>query len=535
MKNTFLIIFLWITVGLAQAQIKPADGLWRTTDDPDIGSGMMMITQGGITLATVFSYTPDGEPRWYLAVGSIDENGRFAAELKETTDGTSILVSNPPSASYLPTARQLTIDFYGSQTASFLIDDQPIKTMQSMNFAYPTWDTEHQTLTDGTNYQVADPTGTWLVGGVDSDLAFVLDLVAANDESGNAAFLEKTFVSTHPSTDGWELRCPWQFIPNTLPFSQPFCTLDRRQESEPLLNVSFADLGVKQMQLVAADESQSFTGFRPSSASLQPNDGYWRPEDDPDVGGGLVLVSQGPYTVVLMYSYDEAGNAAWSIAAGAFDANGLLQTELRSTVGGSPIGIDGKTSATYTDQIQQLEIQLLGTELATFSVDGSPVKHIQNVNFGIELFKTEQLMINDKKYSFPDQTGRWVVVDNELNLLDVIDLSFFEPNSRISPAVPWYLGARGYESFDQNNEAGSFGLSMICTVTREGFDLLPSYIQPNCTANFGLSQSDFSTNGKVYFQDIGMNVFTMYLGQADGIDYSGIDRESDNLTFYRLR
>ena len=137
MKNTFLIIFLWITAGLAQAQIKPADGLWRTTDDPDIGSGMMMITQGGITLATVFSYTEAGLPRWYLAVGAVDENGRFQAELNETTDGTSILVGDPPSASYLDNPRQLTIDFYGSQTASFQIDEQPVKTMQTSSFTVP--------------------------------------------------------------------------------------------------------------------------------------------------------------------------------------------------------------------------------------------------------------------------------------------------------------------------------------------------------------------------------------------------------------
>jgi hypothetical protein len=518
MKNTCLIIFLWITAGLAQAQIKPADGLWRTTDDPDIGSGMMMITQGGITLATVFSYTENGQPRWYLAVGSVDENGRFQAELNETTDGTSIVVNNPPSASYLANPRQLTIDFYGSQSASFQIDEQPVKTMQSVSIASATWDTEHQTLNDGTPYQVSDPAGTWVVGGIDTDEAFVLDLEPVEDPAANAAFTEKSYVSSHPSTTGWELRCPWQFMPNTLPFSQPFCVLDRQQEGLPMLNVAYADLGVKQMQLVAADESQSFTGFRPASVSLQPSDGYWRPEDDPDIGGGLVLVSQGPYTVVLMYSYDEVGNAAWSIAAGAFDANGLLQTELRHTTGGSPIGIDGKTSAVYTEQVQQLEIQLLGTELATFSVDGAPAKHIQNVNFGAYLFSTEHFKVGDMDYKFPALSGWWVLADSAGG--PPMNLNIESYNGSATPWPPTSPRMYSNRAFDSN---AFFHFQLHC------HRLIVDQPLSGCTGSGGYNDSDDHLFMH-YFQDIGNNHLRIYYGN----DLNEINRTSPHFDLYRL-
>ena len=364
---------------------------------------------------------------------------------------------------------------------------------------------------------------------MDTDEAFVLNLVASVDPASNAVFTERSYVSNHPTTAGWELRCPAQFIPNTLPFSQPFCTLDRQQEGLPMLNVAYADLGVKQMQLVAADASQSFTGFRPSSASLQPNDGYWRPEDDPDVGGGLVLVSQGPYTVVLMYSYDEAGNAAWSIAAGAFDANGLLQTELRHTSGGSPIGIDGKTSAFYTDQVQQLEIQLLGTELATFSVDGAPAKHIQNVNFGATLLSTKQLTVSEKPYFYPFPASRWLAIGSEDEApTTVIDLRAYDPAANITPRPPELIGARGYGDLLTNPNQIQW-VDFVCLAV----DLAAELVNVNdsyCAGYFG--RSDFSTgsSGKMYFMDIGVNQMRYYHGPK----LNDIDRNSAYLQLYRL-
>ena len=74
--KTFILIMSALGIMLSttsEAKIVPSDGLWQTYDDPAIGSGVNIRTQGDITMVTVFTYREDGSPVWYYATGEIDE------------------------------------------------------------------------------------------------------------------------------------------------------------------------------------------------------------------------------------------------------------------------------------------------------------------------------------------------------------------------------------------------------------------------------------------------------------------------------
>ena len=532
MKYTFLAFFL-ILSGWAQSALKPADGLWRSTDDPDIGSGLMMVTQGDITLISIYSYTLEGKPKWYLAVGQVDENGLLTADLIETFSGTSILADHPDSASVVSEVRQLTIQFDGVQTARFAIDDSDYKSIQPLTFGHSSFITEHLNLSDGTFYAVPDPTGSWALADPSGGDAYVLTLAEVDGDS-TEPFLQKYYSSSHSSTENWLLKCPHQFFPNTLPFSQPFCVLDRNNENLEPLRLPFNELSYGHMALKSQNDV-TFVGHRTRfDHGLKPNDGYWRPEDDPDIGSGVVMTTQGDVTVVLIYSYDDLGLPVWRIASGVFDAQGLLQTPLISTTGGSPIEVNGKTTAIVTGLTQSLEIQLIGTELATFSIDGSTPKHIQVNNFGAELYSTEQVQVNEKSYQFPDQAGQWLVVDNQLALFEVVNLNYYDPNATISPAIPYLIGARAYSDFGSNQQVD---IDFTCSVTTTGYTNVPEVLQPYCLGTFYMPQSNlYNRLTKLYFQDIGVNNFRSYLGPDNGTiqEIENLDRSENYIQYYRL-
>ncbi len=519
MRYTFLTVMM-VFAGLAQSSIKPADGLWRSTDDPDIGSGLMLVTQGDITLVSIYSYTNEGKPKWYLAVGQVDDDGLLTADLTETVNGTSILSDSPDSASFAPVVRQLSIQFYGSQTATFTIDDSEYKSIQPFSFGQPAFNTEHFNLSDGTFYAVPDLTGSWVVGKSVGDDGFILSLEeVANEPTG--AFLEKTYISSHSSTENWMLSCPYQFFPNTLPISQPHCVLDRNDANLETLQLQFNELGYDRITMTVVGDSDPYIGRRAHfNRGPKPSDGYWRPEDDPAIGSGMVMTTQGDVTVVLLYSYDDQGLPVWQIASGIFDSDGLLQTTLMSTSGGSPIERNGKTTAAFTGLNQSLEIQLLGAELATFSIDGSTPKHIQVNNFGVVTYNTEHFMVGDKNYQFPDLSGHWVMSDSQGNGVSNIDMQ--SVNGIISPIPPSL--PRIYQNFAVNQD-NPFDFSLGCdTKIHQGLKYA------GCTGSGRFSNQIEADQLLLYFQDIGTNKLRIYFG----LDTDTLGRSNDYYELYRL-
>ncbi|MCX7554737.1 hypothetical protein OS175_12720 [Marinicella sp. S1101] len=459
-----LAILLLAFFNLAHSALKPADGFWRSTDDPDIGSGFVLLTQGDITLLSVYTYSAEGQPKWYIAAGQVDENGLFSAELRENMNGSYILSENPQSAEFSADFRQLEIYFEGSETARFSIDGSENKSMQPLTFGHAFWPTEHHNLYDGSSYSVPDPVGNWAFGQLTGQESFILSL-AADASTSEGVFIQRTYTSTHGSSAGWVLSCPYQFLPNTLPAAQSFCVLDRSVDELPSLKVDFAELGNEAMVLKTDQDDNPFLGKRINYGNtLKPSDGHWRAEDDPEVGSGLVMTTQGDITVVVIYSYDEQGLPSWEIASGSFDASGLFQTTLRSASGGSPIESDSKVTAAFTAVEKSLTIQLLGTELATFSIDGSAPKHIQTINFGRPSLKTENYQVAGTDYEFPSPQGRWLFYTRGNELSSAMNLDLTSEASDFGPGVLQFEGVF-------NTSGGyltPYGVRLICQLAFDG-------------------------------------------------------------------
>jgi len=533
MKYTYLSAMLAFT-SFIHAGIRPADGLWSTTDDPAIGSGLMLATQNGITVISVFTYDQGGNNAWYLASGQVNDEGVLEAELRQTQNGANILNENPAAAEFIEQTRTLRLEFTGAQIGTISIGGSEPKSMQTMHFGFYSQPTEQLLLADGTKYRFPSIDGKWVLGDPESGESYVLNLTnygtGASPPSPNFSL---AFLSNHPTTDNWQIFCP-QRTTNSV---QPYCRVFRRSNDQSFseMRVDLQDLGNQRMTVYQNDVEpfESYQAFRLNKdRRLLPNDGYWRAYDDPAIGSGLVMRTQGIYTVALLYSYDEQGVPTWQIASGVFDENGYMEADLNLPIGGSAIENVLPMTASFADDVQTLEIQMQGLELATFSIDGSTPKAIQNYNFGVELFSTQQVTVMDEPYLFPNQEGRWVLVSNDLNIHDVLMLDFYSPNCCVSPRVPWYNGARGYDSYGSIATDGDVSINFICTISTTGFNGL-SYLEPFCNSLFGVV-SDFGRLAKLYFEDIGFNEFRYYIGAENDNDINNINRSSEYLMFFRL-
>lgn len=228
-----------------------------------------------------------------------------------------------------------------------------------------------------------------------------------------------------------------------------------------------------------------------------------------------------------MYSYDEQGQPKWQIASGQFDENGLFSAALLTPEGGTAIESQSPVSAEFSDQVQTLEIQLQGTELATFSIDGSAPKNIQNYNFGASLYQTENYTVNQQPIQFPDLIGYWVGVDYSNDNIGSNLIYMGEYSAVVSPRPPG--GGLLYGS-DSLSSVPLFDFIVSFTCTRELFEYNSlSY----CDGYYSNTSDDMTGNDnlrfRVYYQDIGFKQFYIYVD-----DEGDLNRESRQIAFFRL-
>jgi hypothetical protein len=75
----------------------PKAGLWWNPNES--GTGYALDFKHGVMVATIYSFTADGPPTWYLAFGPIDSNNTVTAALSKYADGQCISCSySAPSA-----------------------------------------------------------------------------------------------------------------------------------------------------------------------------------------------------------------------------------------------------------------------------------------------------------------------------------------------------------------------------------------------------------------------------------------------------
>ncbi|MCX7554735.1 hypothetical protein OS175_12710 [Marinicella sp. S1101] len=532
MKKIFCIGLFLISV-LLQAQTRPADGLWTTEDDPAIGSGLMLTTQNGVTLISVFSYDDSGQNVWYIGSGVVDEAGVLEVELSQTENGQNLLLDNPQAAFFANETSSLRLEFQGSQLATMQIDESEQKNIQANHFGTTS------------TFDFPDLTGKWVLANKNIGDSYLLNFGEAQLNPGSIGalpFLDVSFVSSHPSTQNWQMEC----VVISDQSSPSSCKLVNTIEDIQDLFVSASDIGTNVLTLKSFGGEPKYQAFRlKNDRRLQPNDGHWRPADDPKNGSGLVLRTQGEYTVVIIYSYDENGKPKWQNAAGQFDENGLMVAELVSPNNGTAIESETPQSAAFEGQPQTLEIQLEGLELATFSIDGSEPKYMQNYNFGVELFETKIFQPTLKPYAFPAQFGQWVLVDTERSISSVWNIFADYPNGCQSPPNPMYFDSVVYSNGFSCSprpepifENQYFNVSINCI---KSFVPVPGLVYPDYDFCYGTSFSanENERNLKINFSDMGFKKFRFYTGTTDdSISYFDsffdIDRSSPMFQLFRL-
>jgi hypothetical protein len=525
-----IITTLLLISGLATAQVTPVDGFWRTTDDPEIGSGLLMTTQGGVTLISLFTYDDEGKNSWYIASAQVDENGLFEAELFQTRGGTSIVSETLHSAEVFNTEQHIKIQFSGNQIGELSVGDSANKSIQAFHFGLESWQTEHQTLSDGTFYTLPELDGQWVVGAAGSNVTMVFDLQydpILSDGWLTAPYQGKVYLSQHPSTQNFAVSCPWKVNSSTDPVLTPFCTVYSENFDEQLFTINYSELGGEKMLLRSTNGNPApdFEAFRVNSQS-QVHNGHWRTHDDPAVGSGLYLVTQGNITLALLYSYQEDGTPEWGIATGQIDESSVLQAELLMPTGGKPFYFGTPTAATLMEESKSLTLSFQGAEVGAISIDGSEPKTMQRYNYGVELFETEQITFDDQSFKYPGQAGNWLMYDEQSGKSYSTDLEKYDPNSLVSPIVPHHVDANAYRTMNQlSEEVMNFICVKLAEVNNEAF------IEPYCTGFIYFN--DMHHMSKIFFEDIGANHFKAYISSEEVLP-GDIDRSNSVVHFYKL-
>ncbi|MCB1582603.1 MAG: hypothetical protein KDI92_06015 [Xanthomonadales bacterium] len=531
MKKIILAFTLFSS--LVTAQIIPADGFWRTTDDPEIGSGLLITTQGDTTLVSVFSYDEQGKNSWYIASGQVDQNGLFEADLYQTQNGSNIVASNPQSASAVNTGERIKIQFSGNQMGELTVGDSVNKSIQTFHFGLESWQTEHQTLPDGTFYTLPVLDGIWVLGSPGHSGSAVLDLQYDPILSGGrltAPYQGKVYLSQHPSTYNWAVTCPWKVNSSTDPVLTPFCTVYSENFEEELFTINYAELGAEKMLLKGNPNlpTVNFEAFRVNSQS-QVHSGHWRTHDDPAVGSGLYLITQGNITLALLYSYHQDGTPEWGIAAGSIDDNGVFQAELLMPTDGKPFYFGTPTAATLMEERKSLTLTFQGAEVGSISIDGSEPRTMQHYNYGVELFETEQLTFNEQAFKYPGQAGQWIAYDENLKRANALKLEAYCATCLADPPPPLWFNANAYIT-DENDFINEIYMNFICPKVLPIINSVPLE-QAFCSGV--IQQSGNYLPIKLYFEDIGANHFKLYVSETS-TEVADIDRSYPVIHFYKV-
>jgi hypothetical protein len=383
-----------------------------------------------------------------------------------------------------------------------------------------------------TDSGLPDLSGKWVLGNATSGDSYILNLTRLPPVVFGGVSLpyrDIAYSSSHVSTENWQLQC---IVILSNEFNNSQCDLVKSSGLDNLTMTAF-DIGNQRLTFFIEDDEnpETYQAFRLNKdRRLLPSDGHWRTFDDPTIGSGVVMRTQGDYTVVLLYSYGTDGKAMWQIASGFFDETGKLVAELNTTHGGSTIESETPVSAVLQENTQTLEIQLQGTELATVSIDGSEPKTIQNYNFGVEFFSTDHLKVNNKSFVYPDQQGTWVLVDDGLSDSRISKLEPFDLNEYQTPPDPRLYGARQYKD---NGTDDDFSLTFFCTKILSSGSFVFE-VKPFC---FGRHFIRPESGGlKLYYEDIGVNEFRYFFDEeTSSNDVTGISRDSKLFYLFKLK
>ena len=510
MKTVLLFALLFVTT-TSLAAIRPADGLWNTTDDPEIGSGLMFATQGDITLVSVFTYDEEGKNVWYIGSGQVDENGVLEVELVTTTNGSYLTQTDPSAAELDGTSHQMVVEFTGSQIGTLSIDESDSKIITASHYGV------------GAIYDHPILTGVWVLGSQETGESYILDLEPYPYINPPIAVIRivSSYKSNHHSTNGWAINC----------LNSDVCFVNRGNSGSGQMKISLNDLGNQRMTLYQNETEpfEKYEAFRLNEdRRLLPADGYWRTHDDPAIGSGLVMRTQGGYTVVLVYSYNDEGQATWQIASGQFDENGFMEAELYTPSGGSPVNSVDVTTGQVAEP-RNIAIQLQGTNLGTVSIDARPEKSIQAFVYGLEMFETHHKTIDDGPFLFPDQQGKWVIVNGSYTDSGILTLDPFDLNDMQSPPDPRLINARQYTNTGNNHSANA---SLFCIKILRAGDYVID-LTPYCYGFHSLGQVTGSV--KMYYEDIGTSEFRYYTSEVvNGYDVSHINRDSTMFFLFKL-
>lgn len=472
MKNIGLVVFavglILLSLSLS-AKIIPSDGHWRTYNDPAIGSGINIRTQGDITMVTVFTYREDGSPVWYIATGILSEDGVFEDTLIETKNGESLFNYAPQSAEIANAERMIRLEFSATELGTLSIDNSEPKDIHSYRFGIEGLETELITTPLGGYYQFPDITGQWVIGSANDAISIGIDFVTNDYEITNPP--DPDVVLNY--NDGFYLNndltyslvCPMKSGMEIL-----YCGFAARssdpalQEKAALLNrlyVFLDDIGMNTMTFHLQPEGddtfsrehpiyQAFRlnmGFEEANdidTRLFPGEGHWRTFDDSAIGSGINFHSQGDVVMMTVFTYNESGEPIWYMATGELMAEEMptgeysvkswANMQMVTTKDGTPIESANPVTA-EVDQVHDANLLLSGQQMAQLKIGEGDYKAIKSYQFGYPEFVANNFFeYPGEPLKFASPEGWWLMAEENGSESAIIHL--VENKSKLSPPPP---------------------------------------------------------------------------------------------------
>ena len=412
MRKLSLLLICGLFGSAQAATFFPAEGVWQFPESN--GSGLTLDYRDGTRGIGLYSYDDEGNSVWYSGAGQLQGG------VLETSLAVYRETATPGSVEAVGEPRAFRLEFANSTQATLAFDgteDIPVHHAAFGADYVNGW-------SPGTEvYPLPDMRGRWLFAtrpsvAIPQPQAYDIEFAATTvTNNGNTA----TFRSIDYPVDGlpdtvrsYEVVCSAQ---SGLPTS---CLLSGRNTpladgETPVLIAEFHPRDLMPNRVVGINLETDAIGFRqPADPLAAPMPGIWQIVGRN--GSGMTLDVRENGMAVGLFTYDDEGNATWSLAQGPI-VEGTLAAPLLSFSGGSCLGCPQEDPTAAPDPVT-INLQFIGATRALMTIGDSEPVPVSLLPYGTQFAPLP--MANDSleeefgPHLMPLLAGQWVFSQGDI-------------------------------------------------------------------------------------------------------------------------
>lgn len=412
MRHLFLVSALAAVPAAHAAVTLPAEGVWGFPASN--GSGLTLDVRDRTIGIGLYTYDEDGDNVWYSGAGQLVDGvlDTTLTQYRETAPGAVEPVGN---------ARPFRLTFGTSTHATLRFDGTDNIAVEHLPFGaqyLADWSPD-----DLPDHALPDLRGRWVFGSqpidpISPSVAYDIDFTAsAIAEEGHVATfrsIEYPVADDETSMRTYEMRCAP--VDGETRCDLTSGVLPVADGDVPVLIGSFDPRALSPNRAEGEDDFGKVYGFRqPSDTLAAPQPGIWQIVGRN--GSGMTLDVREDGAAVGFFSYDDEGNATWSLAQGPIVANTLAAT-LTSFTGGSCLSCP-QQDPDVEQVTRSFSLQFASATRALLTIGDDDPLTLVLLPYGAEYvtapMENDALEGDFGAHPVPKLSGRWVFSQGDID------------------------------------------------------------------------------------------------------------------------